>query len=236
MGEEGISERIAHGPAEAVLAQQDSSLDRAWFLRGQADHPRTTRITRSRKSAKQTARNTHGSKIRTPPHEGQYPADRASVLRPAFKLFHGETSALVSGYTPGSEMRARPRAACGRVPCHAVAPCSDRHFQRATGALLSGFRFFASSSGCQTQLFWRLAAQALSQARQSPPRVKFGAPARVLVVRPCRAWRSCARRRRAFRVWFKTAELHKARRQPDTKIQNQASEPVTGLVPGSDLG
>ena len=165
---------------EAVLAQQDSSLDRAWFLRVQADHPRSTRITRSRKSAKQTARNTHGSKIRTPPHEGQYPADRASVLRPAFKLFHGETSALLSGYTPASEMRARPRAACGRVPCHAVAPCSDRHLQRATtGALLSfWFSALRFELGVPNPTFLASCRQALSQARQStPPRVKFGASA-----------------------------------------------------------
>ena len=46
------------------------------------------------------------------------------------------------------------------------APCSARHSHGVTGALLPGFRFCGSNSGCQTQLFWRFAAKRDSQ----PPR------------------------------------------------------------------
>ena len=49
---------------------------------------------------------------------------------------------------------------------HIGAPCSARHSHGVTGALLPGFRFCGSNSGCQTQLFWRFAAKRDSQ----PPR------------------------------------------------------------------
>ena len=51
----------------------------------------------------------------------------------------------------------RMRAGTGAFP----APCSDRHLQGATGVLLSGFRFFASSdSRCQTRLLGAFCRQA----------------------------------------------------------------------------
>ena len=46
------------------------------------------------------------------------------------------------------------------------APCSARHSHGVAGALLPGFRFVGSNSGCQIQLFWRFAAKRDSQ----PPR------------------------------------------------------------------
>ena len=48
---------------------------------------------------------------------------------------------------------------------HTATPFSGRYFQGATGALLSGFRFFASDSGCQTPTFWG----DFRQARQPAP-------------------------------------------------------------------
>ena len=77
--------------------------------------------------------------------------------------------------------RTPPEVKCelGRVRAgtgHVAAPCSDQRLQRAIGALLSGFRFFASNSGCQTQLFGVLPPGATAS-----PCVKFGASVRVLV-------------------------------------------------------
>ena len=49
---------------------------------------------------------------------------------------------------------------------HIGAPCSASHLNGVIGALLSGFRFRGSYSGCPTQLFLRFAAKRDSQ----PPR------------------------------------------------------------------
>ena len=45
--------------------------------------------------------------------------------------------------------------------------CSDRHLQGATGALLSGFRLFASNSRCQIQLFCACCRQARQPAARA---------------------------------------------------------------------
>ena len=60
---------------------------------------------------------------------------------------------------------------------HIGAPCSARHSHGATGALLSGFRFRGSNSGCPTQFFFGVLPP---RSATASPHMKFGASAGVL--------------------------------------------------------
>ena len=94
---------------------------------------------------------------------------------------HRETTSVLSLHHtrrshPTTTRRAVRRRTPPQIKCelgrvrrnspHIGALCSARHSNGVTGALLSGFRFCGSNSGCPTQLFWRFAAKRDSQ----PPR------------------------------------------------------------------